>query len=317
MIRYAVALGSNLGNRLGHLQAAVGGLASIGEVSAISGLYESDPVGGPDQDPYLNAVVILDTEMSAAELLGALQELEGAAGRKRTVKWGPRTLDLDILTSDGPAVRTSELVIPHKASAQRRFVLEPLAEVWPDATVAGGVPASTALSEVREQGVDLLARRWSTPGANRVGRVWVLSQFAWFLAIAAAMAYDGSLPESEPNPSRLLGGLAIVVGGLLAYTSMRRLGSSLTSVPEPVEQGFLVESGSYARARHPIYGGVTLLLIGTAMVLDSVSGIVLGFGLFGFFWLKSNYEERQLRIAYPGYSAYRRRVPRRFIPFVI
>ena len=66
-----------------------------------------------------------------------------------------------------------------------------------------------------------------------------------------------------------------------------------------------------------MYGGVSLLLTGTALVLDSIAGVVLGIGLFGFFWLKSGYEERQLRIAYPGYAAYRRRVPRRFIPFVL
>ena len=317
MTKYALGFGSNLGNRLEHLQAAISQVSGLGEVVAISSLYESAPVGGPEQDPYLNAVVVLQTDSAADDLLGTLRSIESEQGRERGARWGPRTLDLDILVSDGPTIDEPDLSIPHPASGQRRFVLEPLVEVWPEITVSGGMTATGALAAVGGQEVDLLAVKWAQPEGRLAGPYWVAGQLIWFLATGVAMAYDGSLPGDDPDPSRLIGGLLILIGSVLAYTSMRRLGTGRTVLPEPIPGGFLVETGSYAHVRHPMYGGVSLVLIGTALVLDSIAGVVLGLGLFGFFWLKSGYEERRLRIAYPGYAAYRRRVPRRFIPFVL
>ncbi len=90
----------------------------------------------------------------------------------------------------------------------------------------------------------------------------------------------------------------------------------MTALPEPKQEGVFVESGPYRLVRHPIYGGVFLWLLGTSLFLDSVVGTVLSLGLLGFFYLKSQYEERRLRIAYPEYSSYRRRVNRRLIPFL-
>lgn len=110
--------------------------------------------------------------------------------------------------------------------------------------------------------------------------------------------------------------LLAVVGGGLAFVASRRLGPALTAAPEPVPDAELVETGPYAWARHPIYGGVILFSLGTALILDSLAGVGLALGLVPFFYLKSAYEERRLRMAYAGYIGYQRRVSRRLIPFV-
>jgi protein-S-isoprenylcysteine O-methyltransferase Ste14 len=202
-------------------------------------------------------------------------------------------------------------------AAERRFVLQPLTDVWPDAVVGDELTATQALAAVADQRVDRLASEWADPSATPPGRYWVGIQFVWFLAVALVMAVDGSLPGESPEGTRLIGGLLVVVGGLLAFLSVRKLGRSLTAVPEPLTDADLIESGPYALVRHPIYGGVVLLLLGTSLVLDSLWGTFLTIGLLGFFWMKSTYEERVLRIAYPGYQAYQERVRRRLIPFLI
>jgi 2-amino-4-hydroxy-6-hydroxymethyldihydropteridine diphosphokinase len=114
---------------------------------AASSVYETDPVGGPaDQGPFLNCVIQLDTDRTARELLGAAAAAEAAAGRVRTVHWGPRTLDVDVLWIDGVVVAEPDLVVPHPRLWERAFVLVPLAELAPDvatperlAAVAGDV----------------------------------------------------------------------------------------------------------------------------------------------------------------------------------
>ena len=156
MTRYAVALGSNLGDRRGHLTTAVAEIGEFADVLRVSSLYETEPVGGPVQDRYLNAVAIIETDATPEELLVALQATEAAHGRGREVRWGPRTLDLDIVATDGEPVTTGSLVIPHPRSGQRRFVLEPLAELWPEAVVSGGTTAVEALAHVMDQNVERL-----------------------------------------------------------------------------------------------------------------------------------------------------------------
>jgi 2-amino-4-hydroxy-6-hydroxymethyldihydropteridine diphosphokinase len=157
MTRFAIALGSNVGARLDHLRRAVAELARLGSVAAVSGVYETEPVGGPAQDPYLNAVAVLDTTSEPHDLLEALHRIEADHGRVREVPWGPRTLDLDIVASDGGPVRDPDLEIPHPRAAERRFVLEPLCEVWPQAIVAEGLTAATARTLVGDQEVSRLA----------------------------------------------------------------------------------------------------------------------------------------------------------------
>ena len=128
--RVVLGLGSNLGDRVAHLRAAVDGLGP--EVEAVSDVYETDPVGGPEQGPFLNLVVVLRTDAPASDLLARGQALEAAAERVRIERWGPRTLDVDILHIDGETHATPDLTVPHPRMAERAFVTVPLAEVAPD-----------------------------------------------------------------------------------------------------------------------------------------------------------------------------------------
>lgn len=134
MNRAYLGLGSNLGDRLGALQAAVDGMRAADgvRVVAISRVYETAPVGGPEQGPYLNAVVAIDSDIDARALLALAQQLEAAAHRVRTVRWGPRTLDVDVLWVDGERLDDPELTVPHPRMWERAFVLVPLADVAPD-----------------------------------------------------------------------------------------------------------------------------------------------------------------------------------------
>jgi 2-amino-4-hydroxy-6-hydroxymethyldihydropteridine diphosphokinase len=313
--RYAIGLGSNQGDRLANLRFGLQGLASLGSVSGISSLYETEPIGGPDQPPYLNAVVLLDTDLRPERLLSGLLEIEADAGRVRQVRWGPRTLDLDIVTSDGPHVRHEQLEIPHPRAGEREFVLRPLVELWPDADV-NGVKAAEGLPVLDEQGVDLLRRHWSDDSDLWIGWLLVSIQMIWFLGIGLVFITSGGLPENGVGLTHIVGVLVAVSGIALALSASRRLGRSLRAVPEPVEGSDLVETGPYAMARHPIYGGIVLFLAGAALFLDSAIGLVLTFGLAGFFTLKSAYEERRIRARHAGYRSYSRRVRHRLIPFL-
>ena len=129
MTRAFLGLGSNLGDRRRHLRDAV---AAIPDVVAVSRVYETAPVGGPEQDAYLNIVVRLDTERSPRELLEICREREAEAQRVRTVRWGPRTLDVDVLWVDGQTVDEPDLVVPHPRMFERAFVLMPLRDVAAD-----------------------------------------------------------------------------------------------------------------------------------------------------------------------------------------
>ena len=135
MTRAFLALGSNLGDRPAELRRAV---AAMTELTAASGVYETDPVGGPaGQGPYLNMVVQLDTERSPQQLLETCRHLEGVAGRVRDVHWGPRTLDVDVVWVDGATVDEPDLQVPHPRFRERPFVLAPLAELAPDIVPTG------------------------------------------------------------------------------------------------------------------------------------------------------------------------------------
>jgi 2-amino-4-hydroxy-6-hydroxymethyldihydropteridine diphosphokinase len=131
-----VALGSNLGDRRGTLEGAVAALAGTYGVAVrkVSSFHETEPVGGPaGQGLFLNAAAVLETTLDPFGLLRVLREIEERFGRTRTVHWGERTLDLDLLLFDDRIIDTPELTIPHPRLTERRFVLEPLAEVAPDA----------------------------------------------------------------------------------------------------------------------------------------------------------------------------------------
>jgi 2-amino-4-hydroxy-6-hydroxymethyldihydropteridine diphosphokinase len=140
--RAYVALGSNLGDRAAHLQQGVDGLAAADgvEVVAVSDVYETTPVAGPPQPDYLNAVVAIDTDLTPRRLLGLAQDLELAAARVRAERWGPRSLDVDILLIGDAEVAEPDLVVPHPRLRERRFVLVPLADVAPPSVVEPQAP---------------------------------------------------------------------------------------------------------------------------------------------------------------------------------
>jgi len=132
--RAYLGLGSNLGDRLAHLQRALAGLAATDAVRvvAVSRVYETEPVGGPSQDDFLNAVVSIDTTLSPRELLDVAMAVEQLADRVRAERWGPRTLDVDVLLYGDEAVQEPDLEIPHPRMHERAFVLAPLHDVAPE-----------------------------------------------------------------------------------------------------------------------------------------------------------------------------------------
>lgn len=142
-VRAFLGLGSNMGDRLGHLRTAVGALRETGEVVAVSPLYRTTPVGGPDgQEDYLNVVVELRTGSTPRQLLERAHDLERAAGRVRSERFGPRTLDVDVLWVEGASLVQADLVVPHPRLWQRRFVLAPLRDVAPEMVPAEVLAAS-------------------------------------------------------------------------------------------------------------------------------------------------------------------------------
>ena len=161
-----VGLGSNLGERMLHLAAAMRSLADLGTLVKGSPVYETAPVGGPEQDAFLNAAVVLRTDLSPRALLDGLLEIERNAGRVRDERWGPRTLDLDILTYDDDVIDEPGLTIPHSQIRNRRFVLTPLADIAPGLSDTRG-PFADALDQVADQHIrrltgpyDVEERRW-------------------------------------------------------------------------------------------------------------------------------------------------------------
>jgi 2-amino-4-hydroxy-6-hydroxymethyldihydropteridine diphosphokinase len=131
--RAYLGLGSNLGDRAARLQDAVDALAAADGITvvAISPVYETEPVGGPDQPDYLNAVVAVDTDLTPRQLLEVAQRLEGEADRVRGEPWGPRTLDVDVLLVGDEHVDEPDLVVPHPRMYERAFVMVPLADLDP------------------------------------------------------------------------------------------------------------------------------------------------------------------------------------------
>ena len=133
MIRAVVGVGANLGDRLSTMRAAVSELALVARVEGTSRVYATAPVGGPPQPDYFNAAVLVAFDGEPADLLDALLAIESRFGRVRAERWGPRTIDLDILWIDGVAVNDARLVVPHPRLHERAFALVPLLELVPEA----------------------------------------------------------------------------------------------------------------------------------------------------------------------------------------
>lgn len=128
-----LSLGSNLGDREANLRAAIKALESLGDIDSVSSIYETEPVDTEVPQPwFLNCIVALRTDLMPRRLLAGALGIEESLGRRRDQEKGPRTLDIDIVLFDGLVVGGRELTIPHPAMHQRRFVLEPLAEIAPN-----------------------------------------------------------------------------------------------------------------------------------------------------------------------------------------
>jgi 2-amino-4-hydroxy-6-hydroxymethyldihydropteridine diphosphokinase len=130
--RVYLSLGSNVGDRAAHLNRAIDRMGALGKVMAVSSFYETEPVEFAAQPWFLNCAVELDTEKMPKQLLAAILDIEKEMGRRRVQKKGPRTLDIDILLFRNAIIQTKGLTIPHPAMHERRFVLEPLAEIAPE-----------------------------------------------------------------------------------------------------------------------------------------------------------------------------------------
>ncbi len=134
-----LSLGSNLGDREAYLRGAVSGMKSTPGINVVaeSSLVETPPWGITAQPAFLNSCVAVQTELSPLELLAVLQQLEIASGRVRTKKWGPRTLDIDILCYDEVTMNTPELTLPHPYMTEREFVLAPLVQIAQNLLIKG------------------------------------------------------------------------------------------------------------------------------------------------------------------------------------
>lgn len=149
-----LALGSNIGDRLANLQRGIDIVCGRGiECRAVSAVFETAPVGGPDQDDYLNAVLIAESVLPARSILDRCHQAEAALGRSRTVRWGPRTLDVDIVAYGEEVSTDPDLALPHPRAHERAFVLAPWHDVAPAAALPGYGPVADLLAAVGRDGV--------------------------------------------------------------------------------------------------------------------------------------------------------------------
>jgi len=153
---YYIALGSNLPERQEHINRAIQVLSALGTVKGKSGLFESDPYGPQQQPPYLNQICILETEIRPFRLLGYLKAAECLLGRKRSYRWGPRLIDLDIIEWNGEEIDSEILKIPHPGFEQRLFVLLPLQEVDVSFTNRQGLTIDRLIGNCPDKGRILL-----------------------------------------------------------------------------------------------------------------------------------------------------------------
>ncbi|MFW5420593.1 2-amino-4-hydroxy-6-hydroxymethyldihydropteridine diphosphokinase [Nocardiopsis sp. CNT-189] len=154
--RAVLALGGNIGDRMAVLQGAVDALFGAGtglRPVAISPVYETEPVGGPEQGRYLNAVAVADCSLEPGELLALTQRTEQDFHRVREVRWGPRTLDVDVIALGGEISDDPDLTLPHPRAHRREFVLRPWSEADPGAVLPGRGPVADLLRALGDQGV--------------------------------------------------------------------------------------------------------------------------------------------------------------------
>ncbi len=151
-----LSLGSNIGDRLGQLREAVRIIAEREDVQVakISSVYETEPIGGVDQESFYNIVVEIETSLPPKDVLQLAHDVEKALRRERKVHWGPRTIDIDILLYDEILFDEKDLVIPHPEMKNRAFVLAPLLEIAPEIRFPDGTSARHYMKDVAKQGIE-------------------------------------------------------------------------------------------------------------------------------------------------------------------
>lgn len=147
-MRAVIALGANIGDPKEQIELAVALLRESLDVISVSSLYTTAPVGKVDQPDFTNAVLIAESELPALELLSLLHGIEKALGRERVEKWGPRTIDLDLIQYGELELNSDGITLPHPRAHERRFVLEPWAQIDPDAYLVGVAPIRELLSQL-------------------------------------------------------------------------------------------------------------------------------------------------------------------------
>lgn len=144
-----IGIGSNIGDKEENIKRALDLIRESGiSVREVAPLYRTDPVGYQEQDWFLNTVAVIETVLPPRELLAALMEIENKMGRKRTVRWGPRVVDLDILLYGDVTLNTPDLQVPHPRMLERAFVMAPLADLRPDMALPGGRTAAQLAAEL-------------------------------------------------------------------------------------------------------------------------------------------------------------------------
>ena len=148
-MKAVVALGANLESPGEAVELAIALLREATDVKKVSSLYETKPVGGPEQDNYINAVCVIDSDLPALDLLALLNGIEKSMGRVRIEKWGPRIIDLDLIQYGNILSSSEELELPHPRAFERKFVLEPWYEIEPDAILLTHGAISQLLEELK------------------------------------------------------------------------------------------------------------------------------------------------------------------------
>ena len=148
-MKAVISLGANIGNPEEQMQLAIAMLREATDVIALSSIYTTEPVGGPEQPNYLNAICITESDLPAADLLALLHGIEKTLGRERLERWGPRTIDLDLIQYGTILSSAEELELPHPRAHERKFVLEPWLEVEPDAILLTHGKVSELLEQLQ------------------------------------------------------------------------------------------------------------------------------------------------------------------------
>jgi len=149
-MKVVIALGSNIGDTNSHLHHAIEELGKVVTIAKVSSFYKTAPVGGPEQDDFLNAVLIAESDLDPLDILVAMQEIETLAGRTRDIHWGPRTLDLDLISYGDAIIAEPHLELPHPRAHERVFVLEPWLEIDPEGELAGKGKIKDLLAAIKQ-----------------------------------------------------------------------------------------------------------------------------------------------------------------------